>query len=425
MADSFESDSAQLVRRNRLWLATGAIPLMLALGFVLAGIVTSTAALAIPAFPMMLFGVLGTTYAYKNNKDPVVVPGKLAADARGITRAGELVVARQRLEQGLLARADGHFFVRFSQKGPRPQLLVRVKDAAEGRSLLRSLGFDATQSVAHIKAATQFFTWSLSAQLVSVLLPILLLFVPGMLVSSSLFARAGGAVVLPILIPFLLYIATLLLAPTHVRVGADGIATRWLGRARFYRFSEIEDVRPYRLESGGKVYLGVELVLARGVERICTGQEGWLSVDVEELIERIREARALHAEEGSEVDQALLARNGRELGDWLTALRAIGAGANAGMREPPVPADRLLRLIEDPRAPPLARVSAAVAALPSMDEQARVRVRAAAETTASTPLRDALERVLDGGDDSAAMTEALAELEALEAERERSSKERA
>ena len=420
MSESFGSDTAALVRRNRLWLGTGLIPLLLGFGFVLAAIATRTGALSIPALPMMLFGIVGTTYAYKSNKDPVAVAGTISADAHGIRHAGAPLVPRAQLRQGLLTRANGQTYVRFTRKGLRPEVLVRVKDAEEGHSLLRSLGFDATQSVAEIRAASEFFTWSFKAQLMATLGPVLCVLVPAFISTRFFGQHVGGLATLPVLFCFLASMLGLLLANTRVRVGIDGVATQWWGRKQFYPFSEIADVRSYRDESGGKVYLGVELELVSGLTaRICSGQEGWLSVDPEEMLERIREARALHAEGGSELDLALLARKGRELGDWVTALRSIGAGSNAGMREPPVPADRLLRLIEDPSAPPLARVSAAVAALPSMDEGARVRVRVAAETTASRPLRAALERVLERCDDEAAMSEALAELEAVEAEREK------
>jgi hypothetical protein len=211
------------------------------------------------------------------------------------------------------------------------------------------------------------------------------------------------------------WIFGLIFAPTRVRVGVDGVATRWLGRDRFVPFSRVRGVQTYEERVGGKTYFGVALDLDGGERiKLPAGQKGFTSMNTAELEERIRQALALHREGAGPVDERLLARGRRAVPEWVAALQALGAGANADLRTPPVPPEKLLRIAEDAAAAPLARVSAAVAAAAAAPDAKR-RVRLAARTTASPKLRVALERVSADDATDETIAEALADLDAAEA----------
>jgi hypothetical protein len=413
VAESFRATEVVRVRRNRRWLALGASPFLLGLGFVVAALVTGYPLLMLPLVHASIFGTLGLSWAYQRNKSPVLVPGELSVDDAGVHHAGALVARRDELEQGFLVDDGARSYVRLKRKGLKVPLTFETRDADQGRAILQALGFDVTQRAAEMRAASDLFAWSLLKQLVAILGPMAMFLLPAVFGAAATNSPIGVALAVPL---FVVYVFTLLLAPTRLRIGVDGVVTRWLGRETFVPFARVTDVRGYRHRSGNKIYFGVELALDGGeTVRIPCGQEGWSTVARDEIMTRIQDALDVHRRTGTKLDPALLARHGRDTGGWVRALRGIGAGANAGMRTPPIAPERLLDVVEDPAAPAVARVGAAVAVLPSMPTEARNRVRIAAEKTASPPLRRALERVLEAERDDAAAAEALAELEAAEA----------
>ncbi len=231
---------------------------------------------------------------------------------------------------------------------------------------------------------------------------------------TTAFGARGGSVIGALFLP--LAVATLLmltLTRTKVHVGADGILTKWLGRERFYPFKDIEWVNPIAKASMNKTYIGVELVLRNGERAtVFTGQKRFGEEEQDALLERISEAVDAFKAGTANADASVLGRNGRVPRDWVTALRRIGAGANADMRTASIPVERLWRIVEDAGATPLARVGAAIALAPQVPPSERRRIRVAAQTTAAPKLRIALEHASSPDASEDELAEELAHLEA-------------
>jgi hypothetical protein len=98
----------------------------------------------------------------------------------------------------------------------------------------------------------------------------------------------------------------------------------------------------------------------------------------------------------------------RTVSEWVTSLRAIGAGANADTRTAPFPRERLLRIVEDPTSPADDRAAAAVAVGASLGAEDRLRLRSVADAVVAPRLRVAIEAA--AGDDDAELETALAQV---------------
>ncbi|MFO0555612.1 MAG: hypothetical protein U0271_44955 [Polyangiaceae bacterium] len=234
---------------------------------------------------------------------------------------------------------------------------------------------------------------------------------------GALWLGRGGSwwALAPILV-FLLLAGVLvahLYSKTRVRVAADGVVVRWLGWTQRVAFSQIEAVSLFDKTLFQEEIFGVRLRLRDGRE-LCVpcGLERAGEVAANDLLETLRSAIDAY-KDGSGDGASALARGARSLSEWVAHLRVMGTQANVDMRTAPVNPDELLRVAEDPSAPPTTRVAAAIAL--KDDAAARVRLSAAASATASPALAEALERAASEASDEA-LIEALEALEALEAE---------
>jgi hypothetical protein len=415
---AFESDTAVIREANPYlrWLSPVLVATPVALGL-----------FAKPFFAMLpMFVALAFFSAFvlrKYNPYPRTRPGRLGADEAGVKRDGVLVLPRHEIKQGFVLAGDGRWLVRFEHSGWKKPTEIAVDSIEEGRALLRALGLDASQTAATVRGMSRLFALPRYAMIPIFMLPAL----GAMLIAG--FARASGhpgaaAVLMPLI---MLSMAVTLIVPTRIRVGADGISTRWLGRERFHAFKDIERVAPYESGFGTRKYVGLELTLRSGKSiRLPVGQKMWSDRESSLLFERVREAIDVYRSAAAGVDASALARRGREPGDWIRSLRAIGAGAGADMRTAAVPVEQLLSVVLDSTARAIDRASAAVAVAPVLPAEDRQRIRVAAEMAASPKLRVALERAsAEPGEapavrtDDAAVAEALADLEEEEKEREK------
>ena len=409
--EPFRSTTATLMRRNPLWLGLGASPWAIGVFLITAALISHNYKILAGLGHALIFGVLGLVFAYKYNRNPSYEAGEITADPTGVRIGGRLLATRDDIRDGFVLPYKGRTVVRLRRSG-RTSINIAVEDIAEGRRLLKALGLDATQTVARVRAASQVFSMPSWKQLALFLAPVAL--VPLSIVSATLLGGKHGLPFGFAVIPFVYaFMFTMLLAPTSVRIGADGIVTRWLGKERYFPFKDIEWVNPYEGAQLNKTYVGVEIVTRAGeTTRILTGQKRWGDEQQGLLIERIREAIEAYRSGYAGADASVLARNGRAPKDWVTALRAIGAGANADMRTAGIPLDRLWRLVEDASAAPLARVGAAIALTPQIPPSERRRIRIAAEATASPKLRIALERASSNDTPEEELAEELSALEA-------------
>lgn len=399
------------VQRNPRWMALGALPFLAVPVLITLAIVTRQPAVAVPSLHATILGAVAMAWLYRANKNPVFKTGELFVDREGVHHKGRLIARRSEIRAAFTAHREGAVEVRLERRGLKPSIVLRVADDAEARRVMLAVGMDASQTVAEVRAASQIFAWSILKQICVFVLPLI-----GAGMMGAVTAAAGVVFVTPLLVPLMVIsMFVLLFSRTHLRIGADGVGTKWLGQQHFYPFAQMQDAASYEERIGGKTQLGVRLSMTNGDQaKIPCGQKGWNNVDPSEIEQRIREARDVHRRGGWELDPQLLARGERTVADWLVALRAVGAGAGADMRTSAIPTDRLLSLIADASAPGIARVAASIAALEQAPEEARTRARIAAVTTAEPTLRKSFERVASASSDDDALAEALAELEAEE-----------
>ena len=157
-----------------------------------------------------------------------------------------------------------------------------------------------------------------------------------------------------------------------------------------------------------RTYAGVQLTLRTG-EEVIIGQWGEGDTRGAVLDERIRASMAAREKVVTALDAKRLRRDERDVGAWVAALRAMGAGAHANLRTAPMPRERLFRVLLDRSAAPVNRAAAAVAIGGDGDPRSRERLRAVAETTVAPRLRVVLEASARG-EDEAALEAALAEM---------------
>lgn len=416
MNQPHEINDATYLARNRWMTALGFAPWALSAICLLLGLVTRNPPLAALSRPLFFGGIPAFIYVWNKNPRSRRTRVAVSASAEGVRLRGEgslPSLPRAQIKEGFIlpAIAGSSHRVHLVRRGLAPPVELEVRDEAEGRAVLRALGLDASQTVATFRTASRVVAhpnW-----------------IAPLIISIMALSMASGALVpalkstLPFagLFPFIfLAFFVTLLFPTRIDVGADGILMKWLWQRRFIPYSDLEAVRSYQRKLGRSRVSGVALWLRGGEEVVIpVSQRGWGEERSAIVEERIREAMAAYREGGAEADAMLLRRADRPVREWITTLRAIGAGANADLRVAPVAPERLFRIVEDPSAKPSARAAAAVALSAAGSEDVRARLKAAAEATAAPRLRIALDAAArDGGE--AAIEEALAELDAAEAE---------
>jgi hypothetical protein len=393
------------VRRNRWVMALAASPLLVPLGLALglSGPGSGQATLAV-LLQTSILALFLTFFAWRKNPWPRRDVVEVAADARTLTVAGA-ETPRERLNEGFVVPAVGETKVVLHQKGLAPPVELVAQGVPEARSVLLALGFDASQTVARSRTLSRLLG---EGRIFFVIGPLVGLFF------AVARLRFVGSALLPAAV-LVLVLALISLWPTTLTVGADGVEVRWLGSRRFIRHRDIVNATMYESGLGNSRYLGVALTLESGEEiRLPVSQARSDADRTRMILERIHEAAAEAERRHVELDPALLARGDRDVGDWMRALRSLGAGANATMRTAPVEADRLWRIVEDPAGAPITRAAAAVALTADPAADSRRRLRAAAEATAAPRLRIAIDAAAAHDED--ALKEALAELEAEDEE---------
>ncbi len=175
-----------------------------------------------------------------------------------------------------------------------------------------------------------------------------------------------------------------------VAVGADGVRITWFRRRRFVPYADIRAVRVIEVRK--------QVVIEHGEEQLAFRPE-----DPKAVARAIEEGRA--AWQAAEAVPALRAfdAEGDDLERWRDAARAA---ADGGLRDEAATPERLVALAEDPRSAPSQRVAAALA-LATAREPLRVRVRVAAESTASPDLAEAMKKAVEGDIDVGTLERAL------------------
>ena len=394
--ETFASNDVRVVRRNPWILGVAALPLIFALGVLVAGITVWLPLLAFVA-QLALLGVVALLFVWSRNFWPIVTPTPVRADAEGLT-VGDRRVPRAGIRAGFVLPALPPK-VLLRRRWALP-IELEVPSKEEGRGILRALGLDVTQSVASFRTMSRAVTRRRYTAAIAALF--LAVGIVPRLLGSGAASGVGIATVL---------LALVMIVPTRLSVGADGLVLRWFGRSRFLAHGEIAGVTRYDKSWGRSSQVGLAVRLRSGEEvLIPVAQSSWVTQEAQIIEERIREALEAFRAGDAAADAALLRRGGRELAEWIAALRAIGAGANADMRTAPVARERLFRIVESPTAGAPDRAAAAVALGHDLDDDARRRLRVAAEAIAAPRLRFAVEAAASGGEE-AEIEAALAEVE--------------
>ncbi len=339
---------------------------------------------------------------------------RLSANREGLFSHGQQLAARHEIVSGLVlpVTPEGPT-IRLIRKRLRAPIEIAVPSIEDARGLLHAMGLDARQTRVALKlpSATR---GKISLRSVLAVLTATFLgsaFVAGWLALRPMWWVSAGAIVAMLLSLFV--IPLLALIPTTVTLGSDGLRVRWGPRTRGVRYVDVASVDELatgvrlRLRAGGFVDITTDRTTTDVVDFL--GRSSLRVHDV--LIERIHQAMAGGSDE-AELSLALAPR-GRDGRAWLEGLRVLPRRAE-GFRDVPITEEALLRAVENPLASQSTRAAAAAALSGSSGSRApvRQRLRIAADSVVSPPLRLAL--VAAASDDDAALEEALDELQRAE-----------
>jgi hypothetical protein len=328
-------------------------------------------------------------------------------------KSKERIIARSSIRAGYVIPATRTYplTLRIVRKGALVPLNFETNSEDHARGILRALGLDASQTVA------TFWTQSRLNEKPTYAIPfVLILMALGMLGFFKLFVLAFVALIV------------MTLVPSRVAIGTDGIAVRWFGHTRYFPRSQIIDVSAYRV-GGRRQREGIALTIEPGkTVRIPVEDVRRRDGSGEKLammMERIREAmdldtstaaetraRANHRQASTDI-VSRIRRDGRDVREWIRALRTLGAEADASHRVAAIPREALWQLVDDAASPAASRAAAAVA-LGTDDPVARIRIADAARATAEPRLRVALESVARGATDDDEIASAMDDLTADE-----------
>jgi hypothetical protein len=185
---------------------------------------------------------------------------------------------------------------------------------------------------------------------------------------------------------FLAYVGLLFFGGYRVLVADDGvvITTRFAHRRRFVPWSAVVAAR--------RSARGVQLDLARGTLLLHAHRR-----DQPALLDRVNAALAVYQALAARDPDAVLARRGRDRETWLRAF----SDTEGDFRSAPLGEDQLWHLVESPTAPPTARAAAALVLTRTAGDEARGRLRLAAEACASPRLRVVLDEAGSGAAEEA------------------------
>lgn len=317
----------------------------------------------------------------------------------------DLCVGDQKIPRDSIKRAEllptntAHPIVRIALSGRVDEdVVVRDDDAAH--ELLTAIGFDPSQTTATYRTASLAPVRYRYAPFLFIPLALVL----GIL-SAALKTNLLGLIA-PLMIFFMLPI---FVYPAKIVVGVDGVLVHWLWIRKFIPTKDIVYVGRFDRGSGRNRVRGIAMTYGDGeVIELPAMDDEQIAV----VIKRINDVIALskgtqHVEDAAMV----LSRGALEVRDWITQLKALGAGATATLRTAPVMPDRLWRVAEDAAQPATVRAAAAVALGPTLDQSGKTRLAEIARATAAPKLRVALERAATDAPEEE-IEEALRELDA-------------
>jgi hypothetical protein len=353
--------------------------------------------------------------------------GEVRVTDNGVYLDGKRLIARSDIRSATLWPGQGAgACVRIQPRGVGASIDLVVRDDADGRRLIETLGFSASQT------ASELGLLALSVE--SLKSRVRGTWLGGATLLSSFFAAgfagrmglAGGWVAALVAAGLLFHITMLLrfFKRGSIVVGADGVHAQWLGQRRFIPIRDVDRAEVVQGEAWAtmlpmivrihrKAGDFVDLLAGAGRVSAFGNFDRGARPHAEMIAERINEAAAASGRAPSDHppwDERLLARGQRAMRDWVAALRKLDDKAPS-FREHADSVqvlDRLWAILEDATMDHEKRAAAAVALSPHFDAADRQRVRIAARATATPKLRIALEAAAE--DDEDRLVEALDEV---------------
>lgn len=314
------------------------------------------------------------------------------ADEDGVSIGEKLVLPRARIGAvSLEQRVDGTCLVGILGHAAKDDLEVVVEDAERARALGEALGMrDPTvrrvsvlakphrRGLRHAIAAFLHLSGGVLTALAVVWLSM----------------RSGiDALLLAIAPALLVYgiVANRWARTVDVLIGTDGIDIRSFEAIAW------KDVKSAR----GATEREIRIDLRDGREvRLVFRDDAPSRARCAAALGTIQARLRANGDEAQEGVVSALVRNGRDADAWLEDVRMRVSPSGGTYRAAALSSEMLWRVVEDPKAPPSARVAAAAMLGPLVDDGGRKRLRVAAESTAMSGARDALGRAADGADDA-------------------------
>jgi hypothetical protein len=390
-------DEVLIARRRPLVILASALPALVGVAF---AALSRLAAIGLGvALAWLGLGLL--LYVWTRGIGALERAAHVRADAKGLFVDGRLALSPAQIRGGWVQPRAGPPMVYLSARRGR-SLALSVRDLEQARLLLCALGVDPARASAHYLTLARPLgeprTFVRAVTLVALVLAL-------GVVAGQMAAAALALAVVTLLVVFVG--AT---APTHVTVGADGVLLRWLGTLRFIPWATVLSIEAF----DGVVVLAIEggswLTL-----RTPADHERY-QPERAAMIERMRVAWRAHVLGRPDEETARLVRRaGGRTQEWVRAMRAMIRG-EGGYRAGSMPPERLWRVVEDPRADRVARTGAALALAPSLDDEGRERLGAAASSCAEPRLRIVLATAATDAGARGREDDLAATLDALEGE---------
>lgn len=318
-------------------------------------------------------------------------PAVVAIEDRAIV-IGEVRLPRAEIEQGYVV--PGPLHPRVTIETRRAVATIDVRDEDEARALLAALGLGMERRFASFSGVARVGTRSGLAAAFAVLAGVGTI-VAGAMLALPLLSVIGGALAAA-------FVA--FAVPSRIRVGADGIAIQNRFDVSTYRFADVVSVSPS--ERGIELHVSGRKVPVPLVARYTLGPLEREARDA--LVERIREGIARHATtDDRAADAHRLDRGKRPIAEWIASLVAAEEG---DFRTAPLRSAELEAVLDDGASQAATRRIGAAVALSRRGDDARARVRVAAETTAAPKLRVALEAIASDAE-GAVLARAIEEAE--------------
>jgi hypothetical protein len=189
---------------------------------------------------------------------------------------------------------------------------------------------------------------------------------------------------------------------SRITVGIDGVLVRGAGKTRFFPYAGVDDVR----EQAGSILVSCDgrVVLRLQLHDADTARAATLVQRFKDAMERAARARSEGAERVMDMARAS-PRSSSRLASRKLASAAVGGG---DYRQAAVTHEQLWELVEGPTADATSRAVAARALASEGKDEARARVRVAADRCADPGVRVALARIAADEEDDEEEVEGLA-----------------